>query len=188
VAEGPEFRSSITASGVATTGALTLTDLSRLTKMVVRAGADTEVATSFAVGFGAGRRDRGALIVGQRPGEWHVLGSAAAVAAVIDPLDTAGHVSVINLTHGRATMRLTGAAATGPLEKICSLDWSEAMTPNYAAVSASVAKVTCDIVRDDQDGVPSYLISCDRSLGQYLFGALVDAGDEFGLGLVDSVD
>jgi glycine cleavage system aminomethyltransferase T len=38
-----------------------------------------------------------------------------------------------------------------------------------------------DVVRDDQDGVLSYLLHCERSSGQYLFDALIDAGDEFGI-------
>ena len=43
--------------------------------------------------------------------------------------------------------------------------------------------MTCDVARNDVDGddAPSYLIFCDRSFGQYLFDALIDAGDEFGL-------
>ena len=45
---------------------------------------------------------------------------------------------------------------------------------------ASVAKVTCDIVRNDVNGIRSYLISCDRSYGQYLFDAILDARHEFG--------
>ena len=67
------------------------------------------------------------------------------------------------------------------LEKVCSLDWSDPMTPDGAVASASVAKVTCDIARNDVDGTPSYLVFCDRSFGQYLFDALIDAGNEFGL-------
>ena len=38
------------------------------------------------------------------------------------------------------------------LEKVCSLDWSDPMTPDGAVASASVAKVTCDIARNDVDG------------------------------------
>ena len=44
-----------------------------------------------------------------------------------------------------------------------------------------MAKVTCDIVRNDLEGIPSYLISCDRSYGQYLFEVILDAGQEFGI-------
>jgi len=99
----------------------------------------------------------------------------------IDKLDRSGHVSVIDGTHSRTLFRLTGEAAASALEKLCSLDWSDHMTPDGAAVSASVARVTCDIVRNDLEGAPSYLISCDRSYGQYLFDVILDAGQEFGV-------
>ena len=36
---------------------------------------------------------------------------------------------------------------------------------------------------DDQAAVPSYLLHCERSSGQYLFGALVSAGESFGIGV-----
>jgi len=62
------------------------------------------------------------------------------------------------------------------------LDWDDAITPDGAVVSASVAKAGCDIVRFDGDSDhPSYLLACDRSFGQYLFDAILDAGDEFGI-------
>jgi len=38
-----------------------------------------------------------------------------------------------------------------------------------------------DVIRDDQDGVPGYLLHCERSSGRYLAEALVDAGTEFGI-------
>jgi len=92
-----------------------------------------------------------------------------------------GHLGVVDWTYGRAQFRLTGTAATRTLEKVCSLDWSDAMMPDGAVTSGSVAMVTCDLIRSDVDSTPSYLILCDRSFGQYLFDALIDAGDEFGL-------
>ncbi len=92
-------------------------------------------------------------------------------------------MSVIDHTHSRALFRLTGTGSTSVLEKLCSLDWSDPMTPDGAAASAPVAGVTCDLVRDDVDGAPSYLIACDRSYGQYLFDALLDAGDELDIGV-----
>jgi hypothetical protein len=46
-----------------------------------------------------------------------------------------------------------------------------------------VAGVATDIVRDDRAAVPSYLLHCERSSGQYLFGALAGAGEPFGIGV-----
>ena len=46
-----------------------------------------------------------------------------------------------------------------------------------------VAALVTDLVRDDVGGVPSYLLHCERSSGQYLVDALLDAGAEFGVGV-----
>ncbi|MGH1488956.1 MAG: sarcosine oxidase subunit gamma [Acidimicrobiales bacterium] len=175
---------------LATTTGPQLTDESALTKVLVRAATDTPAAQQLAARFGTSRTDGEVLILGQRPTEWLLVGAAETVAAYVGGLDRSGHVSVIDHTHSRAMFRLTGATATSTLEKVCSLDWSDTMTPNGAVVSASVAKVNCDIVRHDQtdeldqggESVRSYLLACDRSFAQYLFDAVLDASREFGTG------
>lgn len=160
---------------------LTLHDVSSTTKLIVRAGPETKASRRMSAAFGTSRTEDGVLVVGQRPDEWILLGRGSAIGGLIDSLDRSGHVSVIDGTHSRAMFRLTGADAASVLEKLCSLDWNDHMMPDGAAVSASVAKVTCDIVRNDLDGTRSYMISCDRSYGQYLSEVLLDAGQEFGI-------
>ena len=198
VAEPPVFESPVSRSFVSYEGrsveprrsgaALTLHDVSATTKLIVRAGPETVASHQMDASFGTSRTEEGVLVIGQRPDEWVIMGPAVASRALVDGLDRSGHVSVIDHTHSRALFRLTGAEAASVLEKLCSLDWSDDMTPDGAAVSASVAKVTSDIVRNDIDGTLSYLISCDRSYGQYLFDAILDARHEFGIGpLVASV-
>jgi sarcosine oxidase subunit alpha len=77
-------------------------------------------------------------------------------------------------------MRVSGRKATALLAKVCNIDLADDMTPDGAVFSGSVAKVTCDLLRSDRAGEPSYLISCERSFGDYLFAALGDACTEFG--------
>ena len=180
------FESPVVASyPTASAGDLVLVDASATTKWLVRGSAEGAAASRLGAPFGSSRTaEGGALVLGSRPGEWIVLGAAAAVAEAVsglEALDASDFVSALDWTHGRAMFRVTGADASRMLEKVCSLDWSDPMTPDGAVASASVAKVTCDIARNDVDGVPSYLIFCDRSFGQYLFDALIDAGEEFGL-------
>lgn len=180
----PSFESPVTKSYPATTdSALVLSDESATTKMIIRADNETVAAAQLGAPFGSSRESGGALICGQRPTEWLVLGVADTVDRFAETIDRTGHVSIIDHTHSRALFRLTGAAATSLLEKVCSLDWSDAMTPDGSVVSASVAKVGCDIIRNDRDGPPSYLVACDRSFAQYLFDAIIDAGQEFGIGV-----
>ena len=186
MAESPAFESPVVRSyKTASAGALMLSDASAAVKWLVRGSAGGAAADRLGVPFGSSRAtEAGALVLGSRPGEWIVVGPVGAVAEVvagIDELDPSDLVTAVDWTHGRALFRVTGSDAPRMLEKVCSLDWSDAMTPDGAVASASVAKVTCDIARCDMDGTPSYLIFCDRSFGQYLFDALIDAGDEFGL-------
>ena len=186
MAESPAFESPVVRSyETASSGALMLSDASATVKWLVRGSSGGAAADRLGAPFGSSRAtEGGALVLGSRPGEWIILGAAGAVAEAvdgIDGLDPSDFVTALDWTHGRALFRVTGPDAPRMLEKVCSLDWSDPMTPDGAVASASVAKVTCDVARNDADGTPSYLIFCDRSFGQYLFDALIDAGDEFGL-------
>lgn len=184
--QSPAFESPVVRSYPASrAGDLTLSDESAVTKWLVRAGTDGPTADLLDARFGASRvAPGGALVLGSRPGEWIILGTSAEVAAAVaglDGIEEQEFCSALDWTHGRAMFRVTGSSAPRMLEKVCGIDWSDHMTPDGAVVSASVALVTCDIARNDRDGVRSYLIFCDRSFGQYLFDALIDAGNEFGL-------
>ena len=186
MAESPAFESPVVRSyETASSGVLMLSDAGATVKWLVRGSSDGAAADRLGAPFGSSRAtEGGALVLGSRPGEWIVVGAAEAVAeavAGIDGLDPSDFVTALDWTHGRALFRVTGPDAPRMLEKVCGLDWSDPMTPDGAVASASVAKVTCDLARNDVDGTPSYLIFCDRSFGQYLFDALIDAGDEFGL-------
>ena len=164
---------------------LRIMDCTPLAKVLVRASADGEVARALGVPFGRAARDEhGTLVVGSGPGEWLLLappGAGAAVAGRVEGVPAEGLVSVFDATHGRALMRITGARAGDLLAKVCGVDLSEEITPDGAAFRSSVAKLVTDVVRDDRGGERSYLLHCERSSGRYLFDALIDAGDEFGI-------
>jgi len=164
--------------------ALTLADESTTYKTLVRAAAGTSARGSLAVAYGSSSNTGEVLTAGSRPDEWILIGSADAVRSRIGVLDTSGHVSVVDWTHGRAMFRLSGVRAGDALSKVCSIDLSDSMTPNGAVVSASVAKVGCDLIRNDMNGAKSFLLLCDRSFAQYLFDALIDTCNEFGVDAV----
>jgi heterotetrameric sarcosine oxidase gamma subunit len=177
------FRSSIeTTLPRQETADLALADESALSKWIVRAPTGSGAAEGLATPFGSSSVRNGTLIAATRPDEWLLLGSVIEIEDILQTLPAAGPVTLVDWTHARAVLRLTGQPAPRALEKVCGLDWSDDMTPDGAVTSASVAKVTCDVVRNDLAGVPSYLILCDRSFGQYLYDALADAAAEFGVG------
>ncbi len=163
---------------------LRIMDCTPLAKVLVRASTSGEIARTLGVPFGRAARDEhGTLVTGSGPGEWLLLappGTSAAVAKRVEEVPDDELVSVFDATHGRAVMRVTGARATDLLAKVCGVDFSEEVTPDGAAFRSSVAKLVTDVVRDDRGAERSYLLHCERSSGQYLFDALIDAGDEFG--------
>jgi heterotetrameric sarcosine oxidase gamma subunit len=185
-------------SGGRSDAALTITDCTALAKIHLRAPWNGAMAKALGVPFGrAGRdleggasQDGAWLVVGSGPGEWFVLAPPGAAAAAADWLGTMAtdsapeeFVSVVDLTHGRALMRITGPDAADLLARLCGTDLEDDMAPDGAALRSAVAGVATDIIRDDRAGVPSYLLHCERSSGQYLFGALVSAGESLGIGV-----
>ena len=174
---------------------LKITDCTPLAKILVQAPADGELARALGIPFGRAARDaHGTLVVGSGPGEWLLLaapGTSAAITLRAEGVQDEGLVSVFDATHGRALMRIIGAKAPDLLAKVCAIDFADEVTPDGAAFRSSVAKLVTDVVRDDSGETRSYLLHCERSSGQYLFDALIDAGDEFGIevdGFVDPVN
>jgi heterotetrameric sarcosine oxidase gamma subunit len=171
---------------------LKITDCTPLAKVLVLAPADGEIAHALGVPFGRAASDaHGTLVVGSGPGEWLLLstpGTGATVTERVEQIQDEGLVSVFDATHGRALMRITGARAPDLLAKVCAIDLADEVTPNGAAFRSSVAKLVTDVVRDDHDGERSYLLHCERSSGQYLFDALIDAGDEYDIEVDGFVD
>lgn len=165
---------------------LRLADASPLAKVSIRAQPDGAFAAALGVRFRRSRREDGVLTVGSGPGEWLLIGApdtAPGLSEQVRALAAGEFVTTVDLTHGRALLRLTGHAAAQALSKVCAVDLSDAVTPASAAFRSSVAKVTTDVIRDDAGGggERSYLLHCERSAGQYLFECLLDAGKEFGV-------
>jgi heterotetrameric sarcosine oxidase gamma subunit len=158
---------------------LTLTDCTPLAKVSVA----SRHPDLQGVRFGrAARAEDGTLVVGSGPGEWLLIGPPGQAAALAAKAAMAGpDTTCVDLTHGRALLRLTGEKGPSVLTKLSTIDLDDELVPGGAALRTAVATVATDIIRDDQDGPRSYLLHCERSVGQYLFDALLRAGAEYGL-------
>lgn len=185
MSDSPVARSPIALTGSGRgSSELTLTDASPLVKFSIRASVDSG---ALSTPFGRAQRQPSlGLVIGSGPGEWLVLGPPDSGPRLRDELDriasgSGEFVSVVELTHGRALVRLRGAGSASLLAKLCAVDLSDTVTPNGAAFRSSVARITTDVVRDDDGGVRSYLLHCERSSGQYLAECLLDAGAEFAI-------
>jgi heterotetrameric sarcosine oxidase gamma subunit len=175
-------------SGRRARAGLTLTDCTPLAKVQVRAPARGRAAAELAVRFGRAARDPGGtLVAGSGPGEWLLLAAPGEAPALLARAgDLAARfpgepITATDITHGRALIRLTGSRAADVLAKVCGIDTGDGITPDGAAFRSSVAAVATDVLRDDTDDIPSYLLHCERSSGAYLFGELLAAGSEFGI-------
>ncbi|MPY85258.1 MAG: FAD-dependent oxidoreductase [Actinophytocola sp.] len=168
---------------------LTLADHTPLAKIGIRARHDGAVAEALGTGYGRSVRDNGsAVVVGSGPGEWLVLGAPGGQDKLLSRMrdlteNTGEFATVIDQTHGRALIKLSGERAADLLAKVCSVDLSDAAVPDGAALRTSVAKLVTDIIRHDDNHAPGYLLHCERSSGQYLFDALLDAGTEFDIAI-----
>jgi heterotetrameric sarcosine oxidase gamma subunit len=172
-------------SGTRVAAALRLADLTALTKSRVRAQPGTLIADTLACAFGRTRRERdGSLVIGSGPDEWLVLspaGTTAGIVADVDARTDEALFSVVDVTHTGVLLRLTGAQAGELLSRVCAIDLTDRVTPDGACFRSSVARVVCDVVRDDVVAERSYLLHGDRSSGQYLFDAILRVGSEFSL-------
>jgi heterotetrameric sarcosine oxidase gamma subunit len=170
--------------------ALTITDSTPLAKVQVKAPWNGALAKALGVPFGRAARDAGELVIGAGPGQWLVLAPPGTGAGVARRLESTAaesapgeFVSVTDLTHGRALVRITGGRVPDLLARLCPADLHDDMAPDGAAFRTSVAGLATDLVRDDQAGGLSYLLHCERSAGQYLFDTLIAAGESFGIGV-----
>lgn len=165
--------------------ALRLADHTPLRKVWIIAPRDGVMATALAPAGQAVRRPDGTLVCGFGPGEWMVLAPpedhAATDRVVAQASGLDEEITVIDQTHGRTLLRLSGEAAPEVLAGICAIDLHDAVTPDGAALRTQVAAVTTDVIRDDRKSVRSYLLGCEWSSGQYLFDEVLNAGRRLGL-------
>jgi heterotetrameric sarcosine oxidase gamma subunit len=102
-----------------------------------------------------------------------------------------GDLSVTDITHGRARLRLAGPASAAVLSHLCGLDFHPTQFPNRSARQTNVARTALLLIRDDLPGetpsaassadIPSYILIGARSLGAYLWETLLDAGRAIGI-------
>ena len=93
----------------------------------------------------------GFLAASTAPGEWLLLcpTDPRELLGRLEEIAPAQPVGVVDVTHGRTLLRLTGRGAAAVLAPLTALDLSERAFPSGAATGTSVAGVRATIVRDD---------------------------------------
>ena len=90
-------------------------------------------------------------------------------------------VTVTDITHGRAEIRVIGPHSQELLSKVCGLDFQPSAFPNETAKQSSLAKTTQLIIRHDIGESSAFSIIGAQSLGPYVWDTLMEAGREFGI-------
>ena len=93
-------------------------------------------------------------------------------------------VTLTDISHGSAEIRLIGPDSDDLLSTACGLDLHPSQFPDITAKQSSVAKTTQTIIRRDIGGLLSYTLIGPRSLAVYLWETLMVAGAQFNSGPV----
>lgn len=168
-----------------TGGSVAVADRSALAKVHISASASDGLIEALGTRFGRAAWVRGRLVIGSGPDEWLVLGAPGTAAELVSRLtdvvqEQSPGGAILDLTHGRALMRISGPATLDLLGRVTAIDLDDRLVPDGSALRTSVSRVVTDMVRDDFEGAPSYLLHCERSSGRYLQQSLLQAGAELG--------
>ena len=90
-------------------------------------------------------------------------------------------ITITDVTHGQAEIRVIGPASQELLSKVCGLDFHPSAFPNETAKQSSLAKTTQLIIRCDIGKLPAFSIIGAQSLGSYVWDTLTETGREFGI-------
>ena len=158
-----------------------LTIQSTQAEAVVQAALAVPVLTSGGSAVVAGARvyrlRQDLFFISTPPGEEEaVQEKLSAAGAAADHFAT-----VVDITHGRAEIRLVGPASQALLSKVCGLDFASAAFPDGTARQSSLARTNQLIIRRDAGSLPAFSIIGKRSLGLYVWDVISQAGREWGL-------
>ena len=93
-------------------------------------------------------------------------------------------ITITDVTHGRSEIMVIGPNSQELLSKLCGLDFHPSVFPNMAAKQSGFAKTTQLIIRRDIVGLAAFSIIGARSLGEYLWHTVIEAGCEWDITLI----
>ncbi len=89
--------------------------------------------------------------------------------------------AAVDRTAGLACFLLLGPKGVEVLNRLCSLDLRETAFPDGSLTRAPLARVNTWIRRRDRSALRAYEISVSREYGEYVWGAIWEAGRSFGI-------
>ena len=107
------------------------------------------------------------------PGTAHAVQSQFASAKVTDC------IHITDITSSLTAIQIAGPRSREVLSKLTALDLRPTQFPDLSCAQISLAKVHTFVIRADIQTHLSYQIYCGREFGEYMWEALLDAGQEF---------
>ena len=164
--------------------AFTVSDATPLSKVLARSARGGSLDALFATRVGLARWEDDRLITCVAPGEWLVIGPPSEAPAVLPPrwheAVAAADGIVVDVSHGRAALRVRGDGTAELLGRICAID--VARRSPLSTLRTHIAGVVSDVIVLDR-GARSVLIHVDRSYGAYLLRTVLERGTDLGIDL-----
>ena len=114
------------------------------------------------------------------PGIWQIVGDLyATIQAQALRVALSGLASVVDLSHARTAIVVSGAAAQRTLNKFCSLDLALEHFGVSAATNTRVGHIGMTLSRGSDEFTFELLVF--RGYAEHVLEALLEAGAEFGL-------
>jgi heterotetrameric sarcosine oxidase gamma subunit len=130
----------------------------------------------------SGDAERNVRAIG--PGVWQAIAAAGALPSAKDLREMlAGVATVVDLSHARTAVRVSGEGAARALAKHCGLDLDASVFPGGSATNARFGHLGATLAcldRDRPDG-PAFEVLVFRGYAEFVFEALVEGAAEFGV-------
>ena len=104
-------------------------------------------------------------------------GQAPVVAGIL-ALSPGDCAHAVDVTSALAGLKVTGPLSHRLLASVTELDISPSEFPNMTCAQAKVAEIHGTVVRRDLGALTSYDLYVGREYGEYMWDALVEAGEE----------
>ena len=90
----------------------------------------------------------------------------------------------VDMTSVMAGLAIAGPGARSVLTALTEMDTSDVVFPDLSCAQGMVAEVRATLIRADRRGVPSYELYFGRDYGEYMWDAVLEAGEPAGVGPV----
>ena len=168
---------------------VSLSERTGLALCVISAGTNKESevvakmasVTGLDLPTGSGRISKnGFALIGTAPGQWLAIAESKEARALPATLGVAlkGDATVVDLSDGKAVLRISGPRARDTLAKGCSLDLHQRVFNPGNAATTPVALIDCVIWQVDE--TPTYDLAVPTSYAESFWSWLTASAAEYG--------